>query len=126
MRRPPTGRLHSSTAIAHIEAHDNLRAIDRLKFAADNFPALGDYALYYLALAEHDQGDLKASADTLERLVSLYPDSVLIDPRRDDAGGQPAEAGAQPGGIRCRCASHRARARNLRSNRRRASLKGVR
>jgi len=61
-------------------AHDNLRASDRLTFAAANFPALGDYALYYLALAEHDQGDLKASADTLERLVSLYPDSVLIDP----------------------------------------------
>src|SRR3981081_3471455 len=27
-------------------AHDNSRAIVRLKFAAGNFPALGDYALY--------------------------------------------------------------------------------
>ena len=59
--------------------HDNSRAIDRLKFAASNFPALGDYALFYLALAEHDQGDLNASADTLDRLVRSYPDSVLID-----------------------------------------------
>ncbi len=59
--------------------HDNARAIERLKFAADNFPALGDYALYYLALAQHDQGDLTASADTLERLVRSYPDSVMID-----------------------------------------------
>ncbi len=59
--------------------HDNARAIERLKFAADNFPALGDYALYYLALAQHDQGDLNASADTLERLVRSYPDSVMID-----------------------------------------------
>jgi soluble lytic murein transglycosylase len=59
--------------------HDNSRAIDRLKFAADNFPALGDYALFYLALAQHDQGDLNASADTLDRLVSSYPESVLID-----------------------------------------------
>ena len=59
--------------------HDNARAIERLKFAADNFPALGDYALFYLALAQHDQGDLSASADTLERLVKSYPDSVLID-----------------------------------------------
>ncbi len=80
-----------------------------LKFAADNFPALGDYALYYLALAQHDQGDLKASADTLDRLVSLYPDSVLIDPRRDDAGGQPAEARAQRRGFRRRLATDRAR-----------------
>ena len=59
--------------------HDNSRAIDRLKFAADNFPALGDYALFYLALAQQGQGDLNASADTLDRLVRSYPNSVLID-----------------------------------------------
>ncbi len=59
--------------------HDNSRAIDRLKFAADNFPALGDYALYYLALAQHDQGDLAGAADTLERLVRSYPDSAMLD-----------------------------------------------
>jgi soluble lytic murein transglycosylase len=59
--------------------HDNSRAVADLKFAADNFPALGDYALYYLALAQHDQGDLNASADTLESLVRSYPDSVTID-----------------------------------------------
>ena len=61
------------------QSHDNARAIDRLKFAADNFPALGDYALFYLALAERDQADLNASADTLDRLVRSYPDSVMID-----------------------------------------------
>ncbi len=55
-----------------------MRAIDRLKFAADNFPALGDYALLYLALAQHDQGDLNASAETLDRLIKTYPDSVMI------------------------------------------------
>jgi len=60
-------------------AHDNSRAIDRLKFAADNFPALGDYALYYLALAQHDQGDLSGSAETLERLDRTYPESVMLD-----------------------------------------------
>ncbi len=61
------------------QSHDNARAIDRLKFAADNFPALGDYALFYLALAERDQADLNASADTLDRLARSYPDSVMID-----------------------------------------------
>ena len=59
--------------------HDNTRAIDRLKFAADNFPALGDYALFYLARAQHDQADPSASTDTLERLVRSYPNSVMID-----------------------------------------------
>src|ERR1039458_1893715 len=49
--------------------HDNARAIDRLKFAADNFPPLCDYALFYLALAQHDQADLNASADTLDRQI---------------------------------------------------------
>src|ERR1035437_6510704 len=65
--------------LSRLPDHDNARAIDRLTFAADNFPALGDYALFYLALAQHDQGDLNASADTLERLVRSYPDSVMID-----------------------------------------------
>ena len=59
--------------------HDDSRAIDRLKFAADNFPALGDYALFYLALAQHDQGDLNGSAVTLDRLIRSYPDSVMAD-----------------------------------------------
>ncbi len=61
------------------QGHDNARAIERLKFAADHFPALGDYALYYLALAQHDQGDLAGSAETLQRLVSSYPQSVTRD-----------------------------------------------
>lgn len=59
--------------------HDNARAIDRLKFAADSFPALGDYALYYLGLAERDQGDLNGAANSLDRLVRTYPQSVMLD-----------------------------------------------
>ncbi len=61
--------------------HDNARAIDRLKFVfvGRNLTVLADYALFYLALAQRDQGDLNASADTLDRLVRLYPDSVMID-----------------------------------------------
>src|SRR5260370_34214214 len=60
-------------------SHDNLRASERLKYAADNFSALGDYALYYLALAQNGQGDLAGSADTLERLVNNYLESVMRD-----------------------------------------------
>ncbi|MDB5108195.1 MAG: Lytic transglycosylase, catalytic, partial [Candidatus Binatus sp.] len=59
--------------------HDTGRAIDRLKFAADNFPALGDYALYYLALAEIGQGDLNSAVGSLRRLTQNYPQSVLFD-----------------------------------------------
>jgi soluble lytic murein transglycosylase len=77
---PPTdGQTAFLDGYRAYQDHDNARAIEQLKFAADNFQALGDYALYYLAHAEHDQGDLNASADTLDRLVKLYPDSVTID-----------------------------------------------
>jgi soluble lytic murein transglycosylase len=76
---PPTdGQTAFLDGYRAYKSHDNLRAIDRLKFAADNFPALGDYALLYLALAQHDQGDLNASAKTLDRLIKTYPDSVMI------------------------------------------------
>ena len=76
---PPTdGQTAFLDGYRAYKSHDNLRAIDHLKFAADNFPALGDYALLYLALAQHDQGDLNASAKTLDRLIKTYPDSVMI------------------------------------------------
>src|SRR5271163_1396963 len=77
---PPTnGQTAFIDGYHAYQNHDDARAIERLKFAADNFPALGDYALYYLALAQHDQGDLNGSADTLDRLVRLYPDSVTVE-----------------------------------------------
>jgi len=76
---PSDGQTAFLNGYRAYQNHDNSRAIDRLKFAADNFPALADYALYYLALAQHNQGDLNGSAETLDRLVRLYPDSVTID-----------------------------------------------
>ncbi len=81
----PTPERPSDPQAAFLEGyraylgHDNSRAIDRLKFAADNFPALGDYALYYLALAQHDQGDRLGSAETLERLDKTFRESVMFD-----------------------------------------------
>ncbi len=57
----------------------NLRvAVDRLGYAADHFPQLADYALYYQGLAQRDSGDLTASASTLEKLLRTYPESVNI------------------------------------------------
>jgi soluble lytic murein transglycosylase len=76
---PSDGRTAFLDGYRAYQNHDNARAIVSLKFAADNFPALGDYALFYLALAQHDQGDPQGSADTLDRLLKTYPQSVMID-----------------------------------------------
>jgi soluble lytic murein transglycosylase len=76
---PSDGRTAFLDGYRAYQSHDNARAIADLKFAADHFPALGDYALYYLALAQHDNADLAGSSDTLERLVKTYPQSVLYD-----------------------------------------------
>jgi soluble lytic murein transglycosylase len=56
--------------------HDLGTAIDRLGYASDHFPQLGDYAVYYLGLAQRDSGDLAASAKSFERLIHNYPESV--------------------------------------------------
>jgi soluble lytic murein transglycosylase len=82
---PPSGASALDPRAAFLDgyreyqAHDDARAIERLKFAAQNFPELGDYALYYLALAQNRQGDLAGAADTLERLIKTYPESVTIE-----------------------------------------------
>jgi len=78
---PPTdGQTAFLNGFRAYQSHDYPRAINNLKYAADHFPTLGDYALYYLALAQHDQGDLNGSAETLDRLVKTHPQSVMMDP----------------------------------------------
>lgn len=62
------------------QRHDLALAIDRMGYAAEHFPPLGDYALYYLGLAERDHGDLLAAAATLERMGRNYPQSVVAAP----------------------------------------------
>ncbi|HLI81904.1 MAG TPA: transglycosylase SLT domain-containing protein, partial [Candidatus Binataceae bacterium] len=57
---------------------DLATAIDRLGYASDHFPRLGDYALYFCALAERDAGDLAASSGNLEKLIRSYPESATI------------------------------------------------
>ncbi len=78
---PPTdGQTAFLNGFRAYQSRDYPRAIENLKYAADHSPTLGDHALYYLALAQHDQGDLSGSAETLERLIKTYPRSVTIDP----------------------------------------------
>jgi soluble lytic murein transglycosylase len=78
---PPTdGQTAFLNGYRAYQNRDYPRAIENLKYARDHFFTLGDYALYYLALAQHDQGDLNGSAETLVRLVKMYPGSVSIDP----------------------------------------------
>ncbi|MBV8137097.1 MAG: transglycosylase SLT domain-containing protein [Deltaproteobacteria bacterium] len=60
--------------------HDYARAIKDLTLAADHYPGLGDYALFYLAEARAAQADLTGASATLERLRAEYPQSVLTPP----------------------------------------------
>jgi len=57
---------------------DYARAITNLTFAASNYPGLADYALFYLAEAQSQQGDLAGASATFGRLRAEYPQSVLI------------------------------------------------
>jgi soluble lytic murein transglycosylase len=61
-------------------AHDPAAAIPKLTYAANNFPALADYALFYLGSAQRDQRDLAGAATTFERLRNAYPQSVMTPP----------------------------------------------
>ena len=58
--------------------HDLATAVERLGYASEHYPRLGDYALYYCALAERDSGDLAAATGNLEKLIRTYPESVTI------------------------------------------------
>ncbi|HEY6420706.1 MAG TPA: transglycosylase SLT domain-containing protein [Candidatus Binataceae bacterium] len=60
-------------------SHDLARAAERLQFASANSTTLADYALYYLGLAQRDQGDLNGAAGTFDRLLKSYPQSVMAD-----------------------------------------------
>jgi soluble lytic murein transglycosylase len=60
--------------------HDYARAITNLTSAADRYPGLGDYALFYLAEAQSAQADLTGASATFERLRAEYPQSVLTPP----------------------------------------------
>jgi soluble lytic murein transglycosylase len=62
------------------QSHDAAGAIPKLAYAANNFPALADYALFYLGSAQRDQRDLASAATTFERLRNAYPQSVMTPP----------------------------------------------
>src|SRR5690349_23666686 len=63
------------------------RAYERRDLAGTNsqmrlaarVPDLADYALFYLASAERDNGDSRAAADDFRRLTIFYPQSVWSD-----------------------------------------------
>jgi soluble lytic murein transglycosylase len=59
--------------------HDLIAALGRMRLAASRFPALVDYALFYLASAERDNGDKQGAADDFRRLTLSYPQSVWSD-----------------------------------------------
>jgi len=75
---PTDGKSAFVDGYQSFKRHDTARAITQLQFAAANYPALGDYALFYLGLAEQESGDLSAAADSLLRLEQSYPRSVML------------------------------------------------
>jgi soluble lytic murein transglycosylase len=64
------------------ERRDLIATIGRMRLAVLQLPDLADYALFYLASAERDNGDSQAAADDFRRLTLSYPQSVWSD----DAG----------------------------------------
>ncbi len=60
-------------------AHDLMKTIERMTLAADKYPALADYALFYLGSAQCDSGDNQSAAATFRRLSYGYPQSVFAD-----------------------------------------------
>ncbi|MGH7913388.1 MAG: transglycosylase SLT domain-containing protein [Candidatus Binataceae bacterium] len=60
-------------------AHDLMKTIERMTLAADKYPALADYALFFLASAQRDSGDNQSAAATFRRLGDGYPQSVYAD-----------------------------------------------
>jgi peptidoglycan lytic transglycosylase len=53
------------------------RAEQQLAIASANFPELADYALFYLASAQRDSGNLTSAAATFASVAADFPQSVL-------------------------------------------------
>jgi soluble lytic murein transglycosylase len=64
---------------AAYRAHDPLKTIERMTLAVNKYPALADYALFFLGSAERDNGDNQSAAATFRRLSFDFPQSVFAD-----------------------------------------------
>jgi soluble lytic murein transglycosylase len=64
------------------ENRDLIATIGHMQLAASQLPELADYALFYLASAERDNGDSQSAANDFRQLMLSYPQSVWSD----DAG----------------------------------------
>lgn len=60
-------------------AHDLMKTIERMTLAANKYPALADYALFFLGSAQRDSDDSESAAATFRRLSYNYPQSVFAD-----------------------------------------------
>jgi soluble lytic murein transglycosylase len=66
------------------ERHDLITTISCMRFAAARLPDLADYALFYLASAERDNGDSQSAVSDFSLLSVSYPQSVWSDNARVD------------------------------------------
>lgn len=64
---------------AAYRAHDLPKTIERMTLASNKYPALADYALFFLGSAQRDSGYSQNAAATFRRLSYGYPQSVFAD-----------------------------------------------
>src|SRR5207302_5362255 len=62
--------------------HNWTAAMSDLRAAAESYPQLGDYALYYLARSAVEAGDLSTANTAANRLIETYPQSVMAQRAR--------------------------------------------
>ena len=77
---PASARQAFADGYRAYRSRDAAGAIPKLTYAANNFPALADYALFYLGSAQRDQGNFAGAVTTFERLRNIYPQSVMTPP----------------------------------------------
>ena len=73
---PKAAFLEGYNAYKH---RDLIATIGRMQFAASRLPDLADYAVFYLASAERDNGDSQAAASDFRLVTVSHPQSVWSD-----------------------------------------------
>ncbi len=71
------GQVLMMTALVTMRAGRAAEAVPQWQQALDDYPFLGDYHLYYLALTSASAGDAEAALARLEALLSTHVGSVL-------------------------------------------------
>ena len=75
-------------------------ATDYLGYAADNFPLLGDYALYYQSMAFSKLGKHPEALISLTKTLKIYPESPINRATLFSLGNELYESGGYPDALK--------------------------